>query len=132
LLTLQALALLREVLAPVGQLGQADRAGLVGVQQALVGSRDPVQPGTQLLVGSAIPGGAGLGRSGEVVELRQQSVRVGEQPGDVAPHDRLDLLGPDVAARAGGSPRAQDAVLAAALVVLPLRLRSYAGNWVTV
>ena len=34
-----------------------------------------------ILLGGAVPGGAGLGGCGEVVELRQQPVRVGDSHG---------------------------------------------------
>src|SRR4051795_5797742 len=127
-LPLQGPAFLRELPAPFGQLGQGDRIGLVGVQQAPVGPRDPIQPAAELLVRRPVPGRAGLG--GDVLELRQQPVRVGEQAGDVLPDGALDLLGPDAAARAGGGARAQDAVLAVALVVLPRRFarRRRAGD----
>ena len=76
LLLLQSSTPLREVLATFGQLGQADRASLIGVQQALVGACGPVQPGAQLLLGGLLPGGACGG--GEAVELRQELVGVGK------------------------------------------------------
>jgi hypothetical protein len=44
LLALHILALLGELPAPLGQLRQADRLGLVGVEQTPVGPRDPLQP----------------------------------------------------------------------------------------
>ena len=56
------------MLATFGQLGQTDRASLVGVQQTFVGACGPVQPGTQLLLGGLLPGGAGVG--GGAIELR--------------------------------------------------------------
>ena len=124
MLLLQCLALLREVLAAFGQLGQTDRASLVGVQQTFVGACGPVQPGAQLLLGGLLPGGAGDGGGGKAVELRQKLVRVGKQARDVVPYDRLDLLGVDIAAGASGGPRTQDAVLAVALVDLPHGLSS--------
>jgi len=89
LLLLQCLALLRETLTALGQLGQADRAGLVGVQQARVGACGPVQPGAHLLLGGLLPGGAGIG-GGKAVELRQELAGVGKQARDVVPYDRLD------------------------------------------
>ena len=65
-------------------------------------------------------GRPGLRRSGEVLELRQQVLRIGKQAGDVIPDGGLDLLGLDVAAWAGGRTSRHDAVLAVALVVPPL------------
>jgi len=127
LLLLQCLALLREVLAAFGQLGQADRAGLVGVQQALVGACGPVQPGAQLLLGGSLPGGAGVGVGDKAVELRQELVGVGKQARDVVPYDRFDLFGADIAAGTSGDPCTQDAVFAVALVDLPHGLPSRRG-----
>ena len=67
------------MLSAFGQLGQTDRASLVGVQQALVGVCGPVQPGAQLLLGGSLPGGAGIG-GGEAVELRQELVGSASRP----------------------------------------------------
>ncbi len=108
LLAFQGQTFIGQMSAPFGQLGQADRAGLVGVQQPLVRPRDPVQPGAQLLVGGTVPHRACFCRGGEAVELRQHLLRADEQAGDVAPHGRLDLLGLDVAARARSGTGAQD------------------------
>jgi hypothetical protein len=110
------------VAPPLSQLRQVDRPGLIGVQQTLVGPRDPIQAGADLQLSGALPGGAGLGRGGEVIELREQPLRLGEQGGDMVPHGSLDVLRLDAAARAGRGAGAQDAVLAPAFVVLPLRL----------
>ena len=115
---LQSFAFLREMLAPFGQLGQADRASLVGVQQSFVGACGPVQPGAQLLFGGSLPGGAGIS-GGEAVELRQELVRVGQQGHDMVPHDRLDVFGVDMAAGADAGTRHHDAILAVASVDLP-------------
>jgi hypothetical protein len=84
-LALQAAAFLGEVLAPLGQLGQADGADLVSIEQTLVGPRDPVQAGMQQLLSRPVLGGAGFGGSSELTELRQQLLRVGEQDRDVLP-----------------------------------------------
>jgi len=129
LLLLQSFTLLREMLAAFGQLGQADRASLVGVQQTFIGACGPVQPGAQLLLGGLLPGGAGIG-GGEAVELRQELVRVGQQGHDMVPHDRLDLFGVEVAAGADAGSRHHDAILAVASVDLPhgLSRRRGAGD----
>lgn len=74
-----------------------------------------------------VPGGTCLGRGGEVVELDQQPVGVGEQAGHMIPYDTFDLLGLDVAARAGRRAGGQNAVLAVALVVAPLSLAHRRG-----
>jgi hypothetical protein len=73
------------VAPPLSQLRQVDRPGLIGVQQTLVGPRDPIQAGADLQLSGALPGGAGLGRGGEVIELREQPLRLGEQGGDMVP-----------------------------------------------
>src|SRR3954467_12263837 len=65
---------------------------------------------------------AGLCRNGDMVELRRQPLRAGEKAGDVVPHRSFDLFGLDVSARAGCGTGTQDAILAVALVVAPLRL----------
>jgi hypothetical protein len=85
--------------APVGHLSQADNAGLVGVQQALVGAAGTLQPRAEQLIGGALTVGSAL-HSGEARELRNQPRRIGEQARDVVPDHGLDLLGLDVAARA--------------------------------
>jgi len=54
------------MLTPFGQLGQVDRAGLIGVQQAFVGTCGPIQPSAQLLLGGLLPHGAGIGGGGEM------------------------------------------------------------------
>jgi len=130
LLLLQSFTLLREMLAALGQLGQTDRASLVGVQQTFVGACGPLQPGAQLLLGGLLPGGAGVGSGGEAVELRQELVRVGQQGHGMVPHDRLDVFGVDVAAGADAGSRHHDAILAVAPVDLPhgLSRRRGAGD----
>ena len=127
LLAFELAPFLGEVATPFRQLGQGDRASLVGVQQTLVGPRGSVQPGAEVLLGCLVPSGTRLGRGGEVVELGQQSVGVGEQAGGMIPHGTFDLLGLDVAARAGRRAGGQDAVFAAALVVAPLSLARRRG-----
>ena len=127
LLAFELAPFLGEVAAPFRQLGQGDRASLVGVQQTLVGPRGSVQPGVEVLLGCLVPNGTRLGRGGEVVELGQQSVGVGEQAGDMIPHGTFDLLGLDVAARAGRRAGGQDAILAVALVIAPLSLAHRRG-----
>src|SRR3712207_1826956 len=97
-------------------------SGLVGIEQAFVGSGSAVQASTELLIGGAVTGSSGLRRGGEVLELRQQALRIGEQASDVIPDGGLKLLGLDVAAWAGGRASRHDAVLAVALVVPPLQL----------
>ena len=115
------------MVAPLRQFSQADRPGLVGVQQALVGSCGAVQAGLELLVCRPLAGAACLGRGGNVLELRQQPVGIGEQAGDMVPHGRLKFFGFDVAAWAGRGAGSQDAVFAVALVVAPLRLACRRG-----
>jgi hypothetical protein len=127
-LALQPAAFLGEALTPLGQLRQAHRAGFVGVQQPLVGPCAPLQPGAELLLGHAVAGGAGLPCGGEAVELREQLLRVGQQGGDVVPHGGLEVLGLDAAARADRGAGTQDAVLATALIVLPLWLVGARGT----
>jgi len=75
-LALQAAPLLSEVVTPLGQLGQADGAGLVGIEQALVSSGGAVQTSAELLIGGAVTDSSSLRRGGEVFELRQQALRI--------------------------------------------------------
>src|ERR671917_1074053 len=63
---------------------------------------------------------AGL-RGREAIELAQQPRRLGEQTGDVVPDGALDRRRLDGAAGAGRCAGAENAILAVALVVLPLR-----------
>ena len=122
LLALKPTPLFSEVPAPVCQLGQADCAGLVGIEQPLVGPREAVQAGLELLVGGTLADAARLGSGDEVVKLRGQPVGAGEQAGDVVPHGVLDLLGLDAAVRARCGPSSLDAVFAGAAVVAAPRL----------
>jgi hypothetical protein len=121
-LALQAASLLGEVGTPLRQFGQADRAGLVGIEQAFVGSGGAVQASAELLIGGAVTGRPSLGCGGEPFELRQQALRIGEQARDVIPDNGLKLLRLDVAAWAGSWASGQDAVLSVAQVDPPLGL----------
>ena len=76
-MALQAASLLSEVVTPLGQLGQADCPGLVGIQQTLVGSGGAIQPRAELLVGGAVARGSGFCRGGKMLEPGQQLLRIG-------------------------------------------------------
>ena len=83
-------------MAPLGHLGQADDAGLVGVEQAFVGATATLQPRTEQLIGGALAVGP-IVHGGKARELHHQPRRIGEKLRDVVPDRGLDLLGLDVA-----------------------------------
>jgi hypothetical protein len=110
------------VATPLAELGKADRSSLIGVEQAFVSAGDPIQAGPGTLLGRSLPQRARIDHRREVFELCYEPVGIGKQPGNVVPHSAFDFLGLDATARAGGWARAQNAVLAMALVraTLPL------------
>ena len=61
--------LLRQALAAFGQLGQADHLGLVGFQEAAVGTVWSVQARPQLLTGCLIAGLRGISFSDKPFKL---------------------------------------------------------------
>jgi hypothetical protein len=85
--------------ASLGHLGQADGAGLVGVQQALVGAVGPVHSRAEQLVRGPLTIGSCL-QVGKACELCHQPCRIGEEAGDMVPDRGFDLHSLDVAARA--------------------------------
>jgi len=106
----------------LGQLPQLDDRGLVGVEQSLLLPPEPLQarrepPALGLLVLVAL-----RGFLHERLELRHQPARVFQEPAQVLPDGRLQLVRPDRPPSADLPARAQDRVFAAALVVAPLRL----------
>src|SRR3954451_24422798 len=115
------MALLGKAVAPFRQFGQADRTSLVGIEQTLVSTCESIQPCPKLLFRGLLSGRASFCRGSHVVDLRNEPVRVGEHAGDMLPYRSLDLVGIDGAAGTGCRACAQDAILAAALVVLPCR-----------
>jgi hypothetical protein len=112
LLTLQATTLFGQVGTSLGQLGQADCACLVGVEQAFVSPGGAVQTRTELLIGGTITGSSGLRRGSQMLELRQQALRIGEQADNMVPDGGLEFLGLDTAAGTNGWTRRQNAVFA--------------------
>jgi hypothetical protein len=77
-LPVERLALLGQPAAALGQLVQADHLGLIGVEQALVGSRQALEAGAQFMLGCRLAGSLLIGRHGEVLELGEQSLRIAE------------------------------------------------------
>ena len=63
--------LLRQTLTAFGQFGQADHLGLVGVQEAAVGTVQPVQTRPQMLAGRLLAGLRGISFGDKPLELRR-------------------------------------------------------------
>src|SRR3954470_7412887 len=114
--------LLGETVAPFRQFGQADRTSLVGIEQTLVRTCESIQPCTKLLLCDLLSGHTGFCCRGHVVELRDEPIWVGEHVHDMLPSRGFNFVGVDGMVGAGRRACAQDAILAAALVVLPCRL----------
>jgi hypothetical protein len=125
---LEGVALPGELPPPLGQLLQADHLGLVGVEQPRVGASQPVEARHQPPLGPPLPGRVPVHLRGEVLELGDQPVGIGEQVADVAPDRPLQGLAVQAGARAGPRPAGPDAVLAAAPVVAPLAARRRSGR----
>ena len=70
-LLLSKSALLRQALATLSQLGQANHLGLVGFQKAAVGTVHPVQSCAHLLAGRLLAGLRNVGFGDEPFELRR-------------------------------------------------------------
>ncbi len=64
-------ALLGQGTAPFGEFGEADHLGLVGLQEAAVGTVQPVQAGPQLPAGELLPDIRRRASGQEPFELRQ-------------------------------------------------------------
>jgi hypothetical protein len=70
-LLLGEVSLLLQALTTVGQLGQADHVGLVGLQKAAVGTIHPVQSRPKLPAGGLLPDLHSVGLGDEPFELRR-------------------------------------------------------------
>ena len=119
MLPLEAVTLLGQRATPLEELGEADRLGLVGVDQPPIGTGEPVEPCPDLPLGRVRALRFRIGAGGEALELRQQPVGVGEQPADMCPDGGLQLVAVDLRARAGGLACGHHAVLAGAAVGAP-------------
>src|SRR3954464_13064338 len=86
---------------------EIDRLGLVGVEQSLLLAVEPTQLALPLLARRAGVGVERVGLPGPLLELRRQRGRVVEQPLDMVPDRRVELLdpGPRLPARARPVPR---------------------------
>jgi hypothetical protein len=113
---------LLQLISSPGEFLQIYDIGLVCVDQAALLAGDSLYSGLQLL---------GLGTLllisldsclGKAIVLSKQSTWICQKLGNVIPDCRFQFLGFDGSARTGLLPRAQDAVLAVALVVAPLGL----------
>src|SRR3954468_19225535 len=119
MLPLKACALLGQRAASFGELFEADRLGLVGIDQPLIGTSEPVEPCPDLLLGCERVLRLRTGASDEVLELRQQPLRVGEQPADMRPDGCLQVVAVDLRARAGDLACGHHAILAGAAIGAP-------------
>src|SRR5205809_2847444 len=99
---------------------EIDRLGLIGVEQSLLLAVEPTQLGLPPLAGGVCVGVECVGPPGPLLELRSQRGRVVEQPLDVAPDGRLELLGPGPWLGAGVRAVPGEGVLAVAHVVAML------------
>src|SRR5215213_4046375 len=119
MLPLKACSMLGQRAASFGELFEADRLGLVGIDQPLIGTSEPVEPCPDLLLGGERVLRLRTGASDEVLELRQQPLRVGEQPADMCPDGCLQLVAVDLRARAGDLACGHHAILAGAAIGAP-------------
>jgi hypothetical protein len=93
-----------DLLAPLLQFVEVDRLGLVGVEQPLLLAVEPVQQGLALPARRVRAGVERVGLPGPLLELRGQHGRVVEQPLDVVPDRRVELLDPGPRLRARARP----------------------------
>src|SRR3954471_21780146 len=95
-----------DLLSTLLELVEVDRLGLVGVEQPLLLAVEPAHLGLALLVRRVGAGVEGVGLPGPLFELSGQRGRVVEQPLDVVPDGRVELLGPRpwLGARTGAVP----------------------------
>ncbi|HMB03196.1 MAG TPA: hypothetical protein VKP69_05565 [Isosphaeraceae bacterium] len=91
---------------------EVDRFGLVGVEEPLLLAVEPTQQGLALLARRVRVGIARVGLPGPLLELRGQRRRVVEQPFDMAPDGRVELLDPGPGLRARARPVPCQGVLA--------------------
>src|SRR4051794_997856 len=119
MLPLKACSMLGQRAASFGELFEADRLGLVGIDQPLIGTSEPVEPCPDLLLGCERVLRLRTGASDEVLELRQQPLRVGEQPADMRPDGCLQVVAVDLRARAGDLACGHHAILAGAALGAP-------------
>src|SRR5512135_1529074 len=60
-LALEGPALLGQLAAPLGQLGQSDGLGLIGIDQSPIRTVEAIEMGPQRLIGSLLPAGGAVG-----------------------------------------------------------------------
>jgi hypothetical protein len=122
LLAFQRTALFDDLIAPLGELREADDLGLVGIEQAPFGTSKPLQAGVDSLLGRSVLSRTAIGAGREALELGQQLGRIAEKIRDMLPDGALEFLGLDDAARASRRAGTENAILAVAAVVPALRL----------
>src|SRR3954462_13872907 len=109
-----------DLLSTLLELVEIDRLSLVGVEQSLLLAAEPTQLGLPLLARGVCVGVESVGLPGPLLELRRQRGRVVEQPLDVVPDGRVELLGPGPWRGAGRRAVPGQGVLAVAHVVAVL------------
>jgi hypothetical protein len=114
LLAFQRAALFDALIAPVGELREADDLGLVGIEQTPFGACKPLQASVDSLLGRSVLSRTAIGAGREALELGQQLGRIAEQLSDMLPDGALEFLGLDDAARASRRAGTQNAILAVA------------------
>src|SRR3954464_10319343 len=106
-----------DLLPTLLELVEIDRLGLIGVEQSLLLAVEPTQLGLPLLARGVCVGLERVGLPGPLLELGGQRGGVVEQPLDVVPDGRLELLGPGPWLGAGMGAVPGEGVLAVAHVI---------------
>src|SRR5215217_5836277 len=105
---------------PFGQLREADHAGLVGLEQPLVGPCQTVEPGLELPRDRLVLRAPVRRLGDEALELGDELPRIAEQADEVIPHRLLEHLGIDHRPRAFGVAPGRQRIDAGAAVVATL------------
>ncbi|MCW2242545.1 hypothetical protein M2351_007201 [Azospirillum canadense] len=117
LLVFQRAPLVGDLLAPLGQLLQADHRRLIGIKQALVGAGKPAKAPGDPLLGPLLLGCMVVGLVSKLLELGHQLIGRFEQAADMLPDRAFEIVGVHAGARTGLCTGGFQPVLAGAPVV---------------
>ncbi|MCW2239207.1 hypothetical protein M2351_003837 [Azospirillum canadense] len=111
-------ALVIKLAAPIGQFLQADHLRLIGIQQALIGTGQAIEPRRDPLLRLTLVSRMPIRFAGKLVKLSDQPLGGAQEIANVLPHHSVQIRAFDVGARTGTWARGFHAVFAGTAIIV--------------